>query len=45
MKKFVDKFVAWCAYWSLLGVVTVEDEPKLEKFMNEIYKSESNYPE
>jgi hypothetical protein len=29
MRKLVDRFVAWCAYWSLLGVVVVEDEPKL----------------
>jgi len=34
MKKLIDKFVSWAAYQSLIGVVLVEDEAKLEKCIN-----------
>jgi hypothetical protein len=40
MRKIVDRFVAWCTYWTLLGVVLVEDEPKLDKLISELYRSD-----
>ena len=38
----IDRFVAWVLYWSMAGLVCVDDEPKLEKFVLEIARSESS---
>ena len=42
MKKLIERFVAWGVYWCLVGVVAVEDEPKLEKFVSEVCKCDSS---
>ena len=32
-KKMIDRFISWLLYWSLLGVVHVDDEAKYEKLV------------
>ena len=38
-KKMIDRFISWLAYWSLLGVVLVDDEAKLEKLVVELTRN------
>ena len=35
----VDRFISWVVFWSLIGVVFVDDESKLEKLVCEITKN------
>ena len=34
MRKLVERFVAWTIYWGMVGLVAVEDEAKLDKFIS-----------
>lgn len=39
MKKFIDKFVIWSVFWSLVGLINCDEESKLEKLINEVYRA------
>ena len=32
-RKTIDRFISWLAFWSLIGVVCIDDEAKLEKMI------------
>lgn len=32
-RRLIDRFVSWLLYWSLLGIVLVSDEGKLDKYV------------
>ena len=41
----IDRFVSWLIYWSLMGVIYVEDESKYEKLVTEITKNDNSMSE